>query len=594
MYEDLKSSIRDFPGKPGVYLMKNSRGTIIYIGKAKNLKKRVSSYFSGSQTVKTRVLVSKIDSIEYITTGSEYEALLLENNLIKEHTPRYNINLKDGKSYPAIRVTNEEFPRIFRTRRIIQDGSRYFGPYTDVRNIDIYLELIEKLFPLRKCRGPLKKREHPCLYYHIGRCSSPCTGRIGAEEYRRHVEEAEKLLSGETGDLIEDLEKKMTRAAGDLNFERAAELRDTIEAVKTVGSTQEVVDFDMEKRDYVAMAQRDSLYSFAVFQMRSGKMLGRDLYRAEAFGAREDAFSQFFFQYYADSRSLPDVIYTQSPVDGKNLSRFFREEYQAEVDLRVPEEGRDSRILRMAAENARQDVERRLKAVANIPGLEELREVLSLKKLPRRIEGFDIAQLSGKHPVASLVSFYNGNPDKKNYRRFHIKSLEGKIDDYEAIREAVARRYTRVLNEKLDPPDLLVIDGGRGQLNAALGILRTLGLRDLPVIALAKQFEEIYTPDRSEPIRLPDGAEGLRVLQAVRDETHRFATNFNKSLRRRDIGLPTLQGIPGVGPKRARALLEAFGSLDAIRGASPEQLAGETGIPEKTAEKIFEILSQKN
>jgi excinuclease ABC subunit C len=593
MYENLKSLVQDFPGDSGVYLMKNKQGTIIYIGKAKNLKKRVASYFSGSQTVKTRVLVSKIESIEYITTANEYEALLLENNLIKEHSPRYNINLKDGKSYPAIRVTNEEFPRIFRTRRIVQDGSRYFGPYTDVRNIDIYLELIEKLFPLRKCRGPLKKREHPCLYYHIGRCASPCTGRISPEEYRVHVEEAVKLLSGETADLLEDLEKKMNRAAGELNFEGAADLRDTIEAVKTVGSTQEVVDFDMEKRDYVAMAQRDSLYSFAVFQMRSGKMLGRDLYRAESFGAGEDAFSQFFFQYYADSRSLPDVIYTRTTMDGKNLERFFREEYKAQVALKAPEEGRDTRILRMAEENARQDVERRLKAVANIPGLEELRDVLKLGKLPRRIEGFDIAQLSGTHTVASLVSFYNGNPDKKNYRRFHIKSLEGRIDDYEAIREAVARRYTRLLNENLELPDLLVIDGGRGQLNAALGILRSLSIRELPVIALAKQFEEIYTPDREEPIRLPEGAEGLRVLQAVRDETHRFATNFNKSLRRKDITLPTLQGIPGVGPKRARALLEAFGSLDGLREATVEQLAGEAGIPLKTAEKILGKLTQK-
>ncbi|MCF7939961.1 MAG: excinuclease ABC subunit UvrC [Spirochaetales bacterium] len=594
MYEAVKTTVGDFPHSPGVYLMKNVKGTIIYIGKAKDLKKRVSSYFTGTPTVKTRVLVSKIDSIEYIVTGNEYEALLLENNLIKENSPRYNINLKDGKSYPAIRITNEEFPRIFRTRRIVQDGSRYFGPYTDVGNIDIYLELIEKLFPLRKCRGPLKKREHPCLYYHIGRCASPCTGKINREEYRLHVEQAKKLLSGETEGLLRDLDEKMNRAASGLNFEKAAEIRDTLEAIRTVGNRQEVVDFNMEKRDYVAMARRESLYSFAVFQMRSGKMLGRDLYRAESFGSDEDAFAQFFFQYYKDPEALPDVIYTISLADKELLRRFFREEFKADVDLQVPEEGRHSRILRMAAENAGQDVDRRLKAVANIPGLEELKQVLNLKKLPRRIEGFDIAQLSGKYPVASLVSFYNGNPDKKNYRRFHIKSLNGKIDDYEAIREAVARRYTRVLNEKLEKPDLLVIDGGRGQLNAALGVLDTLGIRDIPVIALAKQFEEIYTPDRVEPIRLPDGAEGPRVAQAVRDETHRIATTFNKSLRRRDINLPSLEGIPGIGPTRARALLEAFGSIESIREATVSQIVDEAGIPLKTAEKIIEILSQKN
>lgn len=587
MYESIKATVREFPNSPGVYIMKNTKGTILYIGKAKDLKKRVSSYFTGTPAVKTRVLISKIDSIEYIVTQNEYEALLLENNLIKKNRPRYNISLKDGKSYPAIRVTNEEYPRIYRTRRIVQDGSQYFGPYTDVYTIDVYLELIEKLFPLRKCRGPVKKREHPCLYYHIGRCSSPCTGKISREEYLVHVQKAIKLLSGETEELLQDLGRQMETAARDLNFEKAAEMRDTIEAVKKVGEKQEVVDFNMEKRDYVAGHENEALCSFTVFQMRSGKMLGRDLYRAESFGTEEEAFLEFFFHYYRDAQSLPDIIYTGSEVETGLLQRFFKDEFGASVKVVTPREDRHARILKMAWENARQDVDRRLRAIANIPGLEELKRVLSLSKLPRRIEGFDIAQLSGKYPVASLVSFYNGNPDKKNYRRFHIKNLQGKIDDYEAIREAVARRYTRVMNENLDPPDLIVIDGGRGQLNAAHGIMTSLGLETIPVVGLAKQNEEIFTLDRSEPIHLPEGTDGLRILQAVRDETHRFATTFNKQLRKKELGLTTLESIPGIGPKRARGLLETFGSLREIKAAGAENIAEKMRFTKELAEKIL-------
>ncbi|HDQ15298.1 MAG TPA: excinuclease ABC subunit UvrC, partial [Sediminispirochaeta sp.] len=396
MYEAVKASVEEFPHQPGVYLMKNSQDKIIYIGKAKDLRKRVGSYFSGKKELKTRVLVSKIHSVEYILTGNEYDALLLENNLIKEHNPRYNINLKDGKSYPAIRVTNEKYPRIFRTRRIIQDGSRYFGPYTEVGKIDTYLELIEKTFPLRKCRGPLKRRDHPCLYYHIGRCSAPCVGKISQADYMKHVEEAVKLLSGETEELLRGLHQQMEAAAAELDYERAAELRDRIQAVGTVGTEQEIVDFNMEKRDYVATVQRDTLCSFVVFQMRSGKMVGRDLFRAESFGTEEESFAEFFFQYYGNSNTFPDFIYIDSKVEARHLERFFHDELGRQVEVHVPREDRHSRILRMARENASQDVERRLKAIANIPGLEELKQVLALPKLPRRIEGFDIAQLSGK------------------------------------------------------------------------------------------------------------------------------------------------------------------------------------------------------
>ncbi len=384
----------------------------------------------------------------------------------------------------------------------------------------------------------------------------------------------------------------MEEAAKDLNFEKAAELRDTIETVRWVGEAGEEVDFSGDSKDYVACVRRDSLCSFVVFQIRDGKMVGRDLFRAESFGSEAEAFSEFFFRYYDENRHLPDFIFTSRDVDAGLVSRYFKEEMGRETTVCRPEEDRDKRIVRMAVENALQDVEQRLRAVAHIPGLEELKRVLSLKKLPRRIEGFDIAQLSGTHPVASLVSFYNGNPDKKRYRRFHVKSLGGEIDDYEAIREVVARRYTRVLNEGLERPDLVVIDGGKGQVNAAKEILRGIGLDELPVVGLAKKNEEIFLPHRSDPVILPEGTEGLRVLQAVRDETHRFATTFNRNLRKKDLRLSGLEDIPGIGPKRAARLLESFSSMEAIAGASPEQIREKTGLPMELADRLVEQLKK--
>lgn len=591
MYEEVREQVRDFPDSPGVYLMKDAGGTIIYIGKAISLKKRVSSYFTGKKDVKTRVLVDRIRAIEYITTGNEYEALLLENNLIKEHTPRYNINLKDGKSYPVIKISADPFPRIYRTRQILQDGSEYFGPYTDVTRIDRYLELIEKLFPLRKCRGRLKKRDQPCLYYHIGRCSAPCCGRIDRQDYLAHVEGARKLLSGDTGTLLQGLRERMKAASSRLDFEAAAELRDLIAAVETVGTGQDVVDFAAESRDYVACAMNDLLCSFGVFRMRDGKLIGRDLFRGKSFSSEEEAFSQFFIRYYDEFREIPERIYTSGGFDTALIEAFFRRERKADVEISVPREGRHAKILRMVMDNAMHDLERRLKAEANISGIEELRRVLGMTKLPRRIEGFDIAQLSGKYPVASMVSFYNGNPDKSAYRRFHIKSLDGKIDDYEAIREVVARRYSRVVNDDLERPDLILIDGGKGQVHAARSILDALGLDSLPLIGLAKEFEEIHFPGSGDPLCLPEGNEALRVLQAVRDESHRFATGFNRQMRKKKgLALTSLESLDGIGPKRAARLLQHFGSLEAIMDAPAEVIGQVAAISSGRAESVRDAL----
>ena len=590
---DLKEQVAEFPHSPGVYIMKDSSSRVIYVGKAVDLRKRAGSYFIGEKDIKTRFLVQRIASIEYIVTANEYEALVLENNLIKQWTPRYNVNLKDGKSYPVIRITADEFPRVFRTRRIVRDGSEYFGPYPDARSVDRYLELIERLFPLRKCKGKLKKRDTPCLYYHIGRCRAPCVGKISREDYAREVDRVRKLLSGATEELISDLKAEMEEAAADLKFEKAASLRDSIAAVVSVEEGQQVQDFQEESRDYLAVATAGRFASFAVMQMRGGKLVGRELYGNVSPQDEEELLFDFLLQYYTPDHRPPEIIYLSHRVNKALLGEFFSSQGWTECSVEVPEEGRHRSIVRMARENASMDVQKRQKASANLPALEELRIVLGLGSLPRRIEGFDIAHLAGKHTVASLVSFYNGNPDKKNYRSFNIRSLKGEIDDFQAMREAMARRYTRVLNEDLPRPDLVVIDGGKGQLNAALEIIRGLGLEDVAVIGLAKKNEEIFLPGRSDPVSLPETAEALKVLQAVRDESHRFATSLSRRQRSSELHLGRLTGIPGIGERRAAALIQEFGGIDGLSAASYEDLRNRGRLPEAVAERVVAEFSAK-
>lgn len=593
MYEELKEQVRRLPLDSGVYLMKDERGDIIYVGKAKSLRKRVISYFNGSRDIKTRVLASRIRTIDHISTRNEYEALLLENNLIKKWKPRYNINLKDGKSYPVIRVTHEDYPRVFRTRRVIQDGSSYYGPFPNAGMVDTYLDLIERIFPLRKCAGDLSKRKEPCFYYHIGRCAAPCIGKISKEEYGGTVEAVKELLSGKSDELLARLGSEMEQAASQLKFERAAQLRDAVEAIRTLGKEQEVVDFDPEVRDYVALAQRDQLVTFIVFQMRGGRLQGRDLFRSELYASEEEAMVQFLLQYYGALHTPPAQLYLSHPFETELVAAFFRNEKGSEVDIQFPREGKHWSVVRMAMENAIQDIENRRHQLENIPALEELKRVLGLPKLPRRIEGFDIAHLHGKHTVASLVSFHNGFPDKSAYRHFHVKSLKGKIDDFESMREVIARRYTRVLNDNLERPDFVLVDGGKGQVSAAREILDAVGLADLPLAGLAKRLEEIYLPGRSEPVVLDERSPALKVLQSIRDEAHRFATTFNKRLRQKDLSLSILSQVPGIGERRSRLLLEEFGSVEAILSTPPAELAKRCRISQAKAEDLLAFLRSR-
>jgi excinuclease ABC subunit C len=591
LIEKLKDTVADTPKSPGVYIMRGEDGDIIYIGKAKSLKSRLKSYFSGEKDIKTATLMQRIRSIETIIVNSEYEALLLENTLIKQHTPKYNINLKDGKTYPVIRITHEDFPRIFKTRRIIKDESKYFGPFPKVHGVDALLEFIDKIFPLRKCKNlKLRGRKSPCMYYHIGRCQAPCCGKISIDEYARYVERVQQLLSGDIEALIIDLTAQMHKAAHDLQFEQAAALRNTIKAIENFNSEDSAVeDLNPEDRDYIAWAAEGVLATFTVFSMRGGKMTGRNLYRTRSAANESESLELFITSYY-DDNPPPLKIFIQ-PIQSEDctetaaLSGWFKAKYDAQPELLTPVEKHHTVILAMARQNALEDLRKRIKERGAGPALEEMMRVLNLQKKPERIEGFDIAQLDGKHPVASLISFKNGVPDKKNYRIYKLRSVIGLVDDYAAMREVVHRRYSRLIREGFELPDLILIDGGLGQVNAAKGALDSLGI-DCAVAGLAKQNEELWLPNAKNPIVLSRRCEALKVLQNVRDECHRFATNFNQRLRSKDLFFPILESVEGIGPQRAAAIMRAYENIANIAAADPPEIAERCGISETSARAV--------
>ena len=582
------------PSTSGVYFWKDKADTIIYVGKAKNLKNRLSSYFSGQKDIKTQILVSRAYSIEYITTANEYEAFILENNMIKEHSPRYNINLKDGKSYPVLRITNEEFPRLYKTRRIMQDGSKYFGPFPDVGALDTFIETLLRLYPLRRCKK-LRKRTSACMYYHIDRCAAPCCGKISAEDYNDYIGEICHILEGKGKETEDKLQKEMKEAAKMLQFEKAARLRDGIAALRILKTQNIVEDFDAEDRDYIAYFCEGELVSFTVLKMRQGKLLGRDNYRTVSLNEAEELLSEFLAAYYTESQMIPPRIFVPTETGLDECCRWFRETFNTNPEIKVVTDSienasRHKAAMNMAFQNAREDIIRRLRERGDNPAMEELQKLLSLPHLPVRIEGFDIAHIGGKFPVASLISFYNGNPDKKNYRYYRLKTTDGIIDDFASMREAVARRYTRLLNEQAEMPDLILIDGGIGQVNAVQSILDALKL-NIPVAGLAKRDEEIYRPGNSSPIKLPKRSDALRLLQRVRDETHRFATSRNQRLRTQENIVSAFTKMPHVGEKRAKLLFTTFVSPEKIvevckEASSANPIAKALSIPLEQAEEI--------
>lgn len=645
---DLPRMVRDLPRAPGVYLLKDRRGQVLYVGKSKNLRARVGTYFNAAgpgaaRDIKTLVLVSKVADFEVIVTHSEFEALLLENSLIKDRAPRYNVNLKDGKSYPVIRLTNEEYPKVFRTRTIVLDGSEYFGPFPKVNQIDVYLNLIDKLFPLRKRGEVFKRRDQPCLNHHIGRCAAPCVGRIEAPAYRRRVAAVRKLLTGNSADLIRELRTLMLQDAAALRFERAAEYRDQIRAIgEVVDSQQDVVDFSREARDYVGCHQDGAHHTITLLPIRHGKLLGKERFRLTDPAPPEEVLPSFLLQYYAGLQTRPRNVFLRLPAGAAELLQRAldrtvlgpeawadagagagaesggaaeaeagakvgtesgaraprRGRRPARLVVKVPQRGKHARFLRLAEHNARVDwdtgKQQRADRDAKLRALEALRAALHLDALPRRIEAFDISHLQGRDTVASLVVFVDGHPEKQSYRHFKLRTLGGQVDDFAAMREVIARRYTRAINDNRALPDLVLVDGGKGQVSAAVGILRALELDHLPVAGLAKRNEEIFLPGRSQPVILPAASPALRVLQGARDESHRFATGFNRRLRSKRVAPTLLESVHGIGRARSRRLLEVFGSVETILAASPETIASRAGITRETAATLLARLAQQH
>ena len=639
---DLPRLARELPRAPGVYLLKDRRGQVLYVGKSKNLRARVGTYFNAgspgaARDIKTHVLMSKVANFEVIVTQSEFEALLLENSLIKDRAPRYNINLKDGKSYPVIRLTNEEYPKVFRTRTIILDGSEYFGPFPKVNQIDLYLTLIDKLFPLRKRGDVFQRREQPCLNFHIGRCAAPCVGNIEAPDYRRRVAAVRKLLTGNSAALIRELRTLMEQEAAALRFERAAEFRDQVRAIGEVAeSEQDVVDFSREARDYVGCHRDGVHYTVTLLPIRHGQLLGKERFRLTDPAPPGEVLPSFLLQYYAGIQTRPRTVFLRLPeapvellqraldrtllgetpaaaaANGAGSGTSTRDvpasgaaaapetggRRPARLTVKVPQRGKHARFLRMAEHNARVDWEtgerQRADHDAKLAALESLRDALGLDATPRRIEAFDISTLQGSDTVASLVVFVDGHPEKQSYRHFRLRTLGGQVDDFAAMREVIARRYTRAVNDNRQLPDLVLVDGGKGQVSAAVRILRALELGHVPVAGLAKRNEEVFLPGRSSPVLLPATSPALRVLQGARDESHRFATGFNRRLRSKRIALSLLESVHGIGRARSRRLLQVFGSVEAMLAESPQTISSRAGITRETAATLLAHLAQRH
>ncbi|MGN0728859.1 excinuclease ABC subunit UvrC [Treponema sp.] len=576
------------PQKSGVYLWRNEEQTVLYVGKAKNLKNRLTSYFSGSKDIKTRLLISRARSIEYITTDNEYEAFLLENNLIKKYSPRYNINLKDGKSYPVIKITKEKFPRLFKTRNIAHDGSMYFGPFPDASALDSFLETLHEIYPLRRCKK-FREKQFPCMYYHIGRCQAPCCKKINESTYSEFIEEICALLEGKGAETEKKLQAQMKEAAASLNFEKAARLRDGIKAMGILQHRNIVETFEGGDRDYIASWREGESVSFTVLKMRGGKLLGRDNYRTMSLNEDSEIIPEFMASYYTEKDLIPPEIFIMQSSGTEFMKRWILENYGISTAIIAVNENSPSihkAALGMAQQNAREDIVRRIRERGDFPAMEELKKILGLPALPVRIEGFDIAHIGGKFPVASLIHFYNGNPDKKKYRYFRLKTTDGIIDDFASMKEAVSRRYTRLMNEKQELPDLILIDGGIGQVNAVESILNALGL-DIPVAGLAKRDEEIYRPGNSVPIQLPKRSDALRLLQRVRDETHRFATSRNQELRTKENTVSPFIKIRGIGKKRSALLTSEFGTLQKLSQAAESDVMEAIKIPQEAARSII-------
>ncbi|MCB4998252.1 excinuclease ABC subunit UvrC [Streptococcus mutans] len=591
MNELIKHKLELLPDSPGCYIHKDKNGIIIYVGKAKNLKNRVRSYFHGSHNTKTELLVSEIEDFEYIVTGSNTEALLLEINLIQENKPKYNIRLKDDKSYPFIKITNEPYPRLLITRQVKKDGGLYFGPYPDSGAATEIKRLLDRLFPFKKCTNPANK---VCFYYHLGQCKAHTICQTDQTYWDSLKEDVKNFLNGRDDKIVNELRDKMTKASELMEFERAAEYRDLIEGIGLLRTKQRVMNQDMQDRDIFGYYVDKGWMCVQVFFIRQGKLIQRDVNMFPYYNESEEDFLTYVGQFYQDNRHfIPKEIFIPRDIDETLV--------KAVVNTKIikPQRGEKKQLVNLATKNARVSLQQKFdlleKDIRKTHGaIENIGDLLNIPK-PVRIEAFDNSNIQGTSPVAAMVVFVNGKPSKKDYRKFKIKTVIGP-DDYASMREVIYRRYSRVMRDGLTPPDLIIIDGGQGQVNVARDVIENkLGL-DIPIAGLQKndkhQTHELLFGDPLEVIPLPRNSEEFFLLQRIQDEVHRFAITFHRQLRGKNTFSSKLDGIAGLGPKRKQLLMKHFKNLPNIQKASLDDIIN-CGIPKNVAENIQESLREE-
>ena len=591
MNERIKNKLALLPDQPGCYLMKDKNGTIIYVGKAKILKNRVRSYFTGSHNTKTERLVSEIVDFEYIVTESNIEALLLEINLIKKNDPKYNIMLKDDKTYPFLKITNEKYPRLMITRKVLKDKAHYFGPYPDVNAANETKKLLDRLFPLRKCKPSQKT---PCLYYHLGQCLCPYAFHVDPQVYKDMVEEIKRFLNGGHTEIQKQLEEKMKLAAADMEFEKAAEYRDQIRAIETVMTKQKMTNTDLVDRDIFGYATDKGWMCVQVFFVRQGKLIERDVSMFPFYNDAEEDFLTYIGQFYQENEHfIPKEVLIPDNIDKPSVEAMLA------TKILQPQRGEKKKLVKLAGKNAQVALNEKFDLI----GRSEARTIGAVEKLgdamnipaPIRIEAFDNSNIMGTDPVSAMVVFIDGKPAKKEYRKYKIKTVKGP-DDYASMREVIYRRYSRVLKEGLPFPDLIVIDGGKGQVDVAKDVLANqLGI-DIPIAGLAKDdkhktSELLFGPELNV-VPLERNSQEFFLLQRIQDEVHRFAITFHRQLRSKNSFASKLDNIDGLGPKRKKMLLKEFKSLKNIHAATVEELQ-EVGLPKQVAENTFNQLQEK-
>ena len=636
--DQLRAVLRGVPAKPGVYLMKNAGGRVLYVGKADSLRSRVRSYFAarGPDDARIARMVAEVADVQYIVTDTVSEAYLLESNLIKEHRPRFNIRLRDDKSYPFVKITlGEDFPRIVRTRKLARDGSRYFGPYASASSVDETLKLLRKIFPFRTCNLdiPEGKRvlERPCLLYYINRCQGPCIQAIEKAPYRETIGQIVDFLDGRQEPIAAGLKREMEGHSDALRFEQAAAARDKLRAVERTMEQQKMAAFSRAEHDVIGLARAEDEACVQVMQVRNGKLIGREHFIVE--GARDvadaEVLGSFLQQYYASTDALPRALLVPSmPAEADQLAAYLADRRGVRVTITVPERGEKRRLVALATQNAVEALEReRAEWMADTArrdeALTELSAALGLPRVPERIECYDMSNIQGTSAVGSMVVFIDGKPEPKEYRRFRIRSGDTP-DDFRMIAEVLRRRFSRVARlrsetgalslaavgadeapEEADPdderpreagwavPDLVIVDGGKGQLSAAVGVMGELGITDVPLTGLAKRFEELHLPERAAPVVLPRRSQALYLVQRIRDEAHRFAITYHRDVRGKRALRSELDEIPGIGPGRKKALLKRFGSVRRIREASVEEVAATPGISHDLAERLKSHLARE-